>query len=87
MTGQNNNGIGAEFVDGSILRNLTWKAEPSHLFEEFWSSTTLADETNSTLIIGNNGYVIAKPANLLPAPLGFDGSWVPRGQRPALFNF
>lgn len=87
--GCTNDVCGSEYVNGSLLRNLHWESSTGNQFAEFWSSSLLDDTFNRpsgnpnvrTLIIGNNGYITRKPANLVP-----EIPRVPRGQRPALIR-
>lgn len=77
-------GNGAEYLDGSKLRVLSWSIPTNLLYSEFWPSSGILDN-QSLLIIGNNGYLLSKSSNRTPT-ISADTVIVPRGQRPALLQ-
>ena len=66
-------------MNGSMVSSLYWKRTVGHQYADIWLSSI--SSLRESFIVGNTGYIVSKPANLLPEEL------VHRSQRPALYIF
>lgn len=65
-------------MNGSMVSSLYWQRTVGHQYADIWLSSI--SSPRESFIVGNTGYVVNKPANLLPVEL------VHRSQRPALYK-